>query len=196
MLPEWTHDVFPEKLFPLSALSFATRTYTPELARLQSGPLLREILEHMELKTMEDLSQNFWVYSAHDTTVANMLNTLGLLKPLGYHNPPFAATVMIELRQFLDRFNVQVFYKNSTAEPKPLNIPGCGTSCPLNQFVMIYRSLVPLDWDRECQLSIFEQPIFIDENNSFSYFAIVSAFFAVVFAIIVVYVTVKLAYRK
>jgi lysosomal acid phosphatase len=149
-LPEWTRGVYPEKLFPISALSFASRTYTPQLARLKSGPLLKEILGHFKNKTLGLLDQNYWVYSAHDTTVANMLNTLGLFKPMGYHNPSFRAAVMFELRSIDSDYHVQIFYKNTTAEPKPLDIPGCGTSCPLDKIFEIYEKVLPIDWEKEC----------------------------------------------
>lgn len=36
-----------------------------------------------------------WMYSAHDETIANMLMTLNLFEP---HCPPYAATILIELR--------------------------------------------------------------------------------------------------
>lgn len=156
-LPEWTRGVYPEKLYPISALSFASRTYTPQLARLKSGPLLKEILTHFINKTLGLLEQNYWVYSAHDTTVANMLNTLGLFKPMGYHNPSFRAAVLFELRQIDSDYHVQIFYKNTTAEPKALDIPGCGVSCPLLKMFEIYEQVLPIDWDEECDVYFRKQ---------------------------------------
>lgn len=66
----------------ISARSFATNTYTPQLARLKLGPLLKEILDRFVSKTVSKLNpdRSLWIYSAHDTTVANLLNTLGLFE--------------------------------------------------------------------------------------------------------------------
>jgi lysosomal acid phosphatase len=173
-LPEWTKEVYPDKLKPISGLSFAVKTYTPLLARLKTGPLLKEILTHFKDKINKKLSPNrsYWVYSAHDTTVANMLNTLGVFKTMGYHNPPYASTVMFELREYSDGHRVQVFYKNTTAEPKPLDLPGCGTSCPLDKMFELYKTVLPVHWADECTLSLLQMPLSASVDESISFYGI------------------------
>lgn len=167
-LPEWTKEVYPDKLFPLSGLSFAVKAYTPLLARLKSGPLLKEILTHFQNKTMKKIEQNYWVYSAHDTTVANILNTLGVFQTLGYHNPPYTATVLFELRKFADDYRVQVFYKNTTGEAKLLDLPGCGTSCTLDKMFEVYKEVLPVNWEEECTLSLLQMPLAVNVEESIS----------------------------
>lgn len=169
-LPEWTSEVYPNKLYPISGFSFAIKTYTPLLARLKTGPLLKEILTHFQEKANKAFTpnRNYWVYSAHDTTVANMLNTLGVFKTMGYHNPPYRSSVMFELREFKDGHRVQVFYKNSTAEPTPLDLPGCGTSCPLEKMFQIYKEVLPVNWERECTLSLLQMPLAETVDDSIS----------------------------
>lgn len=178
-LPEWTREVYPDKLYPISGLSFAVKTYTPLLARLKSGPLLKEILTHFKNKTLKKLepNRNYWVYSGHDTTVANMLNTLGVFKTMGYHNPPYTATVMFELRKFSDENRVQVFYKNTTAEPSALDLPGCGTSCPLDKMFEIYKEVLPVNWEEECTLSLMQMPLVVSVDDSIS-LTVIFAFIA------------------
>lgn len=61
---------------------------------------------------------------------------------------------MMELR--VDDNNtplVSVFYRNTTAEPEPLYIPGCGISCPLTKMNKLYQDVLPEDWHAECQRS-------------------------------------------
>lgn len=173
-LPEWTRRVYPDKLFPISGLSFAVKAYTPLLARLKSGPLLKHILKLFKEKSLKQLTpdRSYWVYSAHDTTVANMLNTLGVFKVMGYHNPPFAATIMFELRKLDKEYRVQVFYKNSTGEPQPLDLPGCGTSCALDKMFEVYKPVLPVDWEKECSLSLLQMPLMVDVDDSMSLTAI------------------------
>lgn len=148
-LPDWTKTVFPEPLSRLSALAFASQAYNKPLARLKSGPLVKDILERFRNKTTGTLKpdRSLWIYSAHDTTVANFLNGLKLFE---LHNPPFRATVLIELREFEANHYVSVFYKNSTTEPTLLTIPGCGVACPLDSMFEIYGGILPTDWDLEC----------------------------------------------
>lgn len=55
-------------------------TGTPLLARLKSGFLIKEILEHFSQKIDSTLQpdRSLFLYSAHETTIANILNSLGL----------------------------------------------------------------------------------------------------------------------
>lgn len=190
-LPEWTKKVYPEKMFEISGLAFASKTFTPLLARLKSGPLLKEILNHFLNKTRGKLSpnRNVFIYSAHDTTIANILNTLGVFKDLGYHNPGYTATVLFELyeisnerqngnnnrqnsdnnRQISDKkYFIQVFYKNST-EAKLLDLPKCGSNtCGLEKMFEAYKDVLPINWADECQLSILQMPLEANIEESLS----------------------------
>lgn len=62
--------------------TFDYKTYTdiPKTARLKSGFLLKEILEHFSQKINSTLKpdRNLYFYSAHDITITNLMNALGL----------------------------------------------------------------------------------------------------------------------
>lgn len=66
----------------IASLCFRMMTYTPVLARLKAGFLLNEILKRSHEKSTgsNQVPQKFWMYSAHDTTIANVLNSLGLFE--------------------------------------------------------------------------------------------------------------------
>ncbi|XP_068152454.1 prostatic acid phosphatase [Drosophila tropicalis] len=151
-LPVWTEKVYGAKEFTYASnLAFAVMTYTRKLARLKVGPLLKDIFERFEHKVSGNLTpdRSAWIYSAHDTTIANTLNALKLFE---LHSPPYAACIMMELR--LDNNNtplISIFYKNTTADPLPLDIPGCGVSCPLNKLRSLYQDILPGDWHSECK---------------------------------------------
>eukprot|EP00099_Drosophila_melanogaster_P015999 NP_524917.1 acid phosphatase 1, isoform A [Drosophila melanogaster] len=153
-LPKWTKMVYGrEELTYVSNFAFAISSYTRKLARLKAGPLLKDIFQRFKEKSSGSLKpdRSMWVYSAHDTTVASVLNALKLFE---LHSPPYTACIMMELR--VDETNtplVSIFYKNTTAEPLPLDIPGCGPSCPLTKLMNIYEDVLPVDWERECKLS-------------------------------------------
>lgn len=68
----------------LSARSLATNTSTPELARLKAGFLFRKILEHFSQKIESTLKpdRSLWFYSAHDSTITSVLNSIGLFEVL------------------------------------------------------------------------------------------------------------------
>lgn len=155
-LPDWTHSVYPGgDMAWIAAQSFATKTATPALARLKAGFLLKEILQRFSNKTANQLRPNrsMWMYSAHDTTVASLLDTLGLFDEP--HSPPYTACVMLELRVHNGVPTVQVFYKNTTAPTvEPMVIPQCGTSCALSRMYELYEPVLPGDFEEECRLSM------------------------------------------
>ncbi|XP_031638619.1 lysosomal acid phosphatase-like [Contarinia nasturtii] len=156
-LPSWTEDM----MNPGSDMDIYIRcfykmfTYTTEMKKLKAGFLLKEILYRCTEKTQSKLSpdRSLWIYSGHDITIANLLNSLGLYD--GYI-PPFASCLFFELYQSgKDNFNVQLFYKNTTVEDlpplNPLNIPGCGTKCPLDQFKRLFKDVLPIqNFETEC----------------------------------------------
>lgn len=66
----------------ISDFTFSISTYTRQLARLKTGPLVKDMLERFVDKSKGKLNpdRSVWIYSAHDTTVANLLNTLKLFE--------------------------------------------------------------------------------------------------------------------
>ncbi|XP_020798569.1 prostatic acid phosphatase isoform X2 [Drosophila serrata] len=154
-LPEWTQKVYDhEELTYAANFAFAINTYTRNLARLKTGPLLKDIFQRIDDKASGRLKpdRSMWMYSAHDTTIANVLNTLKVFEVS--LTSPYVACIMVELR--IDDYNtplVSIFYKNTTSEPLPLDIPGCGPSCPLKKLTALYQDVLPIDWEHECKRS-------------------------------------------
>lgn len=161
-LPNWSKSIYPSGLKPIAAQSFATKTYTRELARLRVGPLLQEIFDRSINKTISNLSRSLHMYSAHDSTIANVLNTLKLFDN---HSPPYCACIMIELRLLNEIPFISVFYKNTTEEPKPMFIPDCGTMCPLDVMIKLYKDVLPDDWTNECRMPKLTLGYTIDDNK-------------------------------
>lgn len=81
-LAHWAEEVIKPNgtMEYIATFDFKTYTDTPQLARLKSGFLLKDILEHFLQKVNSTLEPNrsVWFYSAHDITITNMLNSLGL----------------------------------------------------------------------------------------------------------------------
>lgn len=66
----------------LAAFSLSMETNKKLQARLKAGFLIREMLQHFTMKANATLTpdRSMWIYSAHDKTVANLLNALGLFE--------------------------------------------------------------------------------------------------------------------
>lgn len=66
----------------ISDYYFKLATDTPQLARLSTGFLIKDIFERISQKINKTLhpDRSIYIYSAHDDTVANILNSLGLFE--------------------------------------------------------------------------------------------------------------------
>ncbi|XP_014239519.1 testicular acid phosphatase homolog [Cimex lectularius] len=154
-LPAWSNGVYPELLKKASDFTFLLPTYTTKMKRLKSGPLLKTIIKTFDEKINNDESRmqkctNITAYSTHANIVANFLNTLGVFNRL---TPPFAAMVLVELRQLENNYYVDVLYKNQTDpyhDPHVLQVPGCDIKCPFDKFKQLLAPVTPDDWDKEC----------------------------------------------
>lgn len=165
-LPNWTDKVFPNKLKPLAEFAFALPCYTKEMAKLKVGPLFHEIREHIENKTNVTIGAGhpkFFIYSAHDTTIANVLKGLDLFEA---HAPPFSATILFELYESNDKRQhyLNIFYKNSSnGVAKMMKLNGCDYNCPIVDFFKITDPItIDLnDWYNNCQTFNFIEAIMV-----------------------------------
>ena len=174
-LPEWTKRVYPEKMRYPKDLGFTLQTWTHELKRLRAGPLISNIVEtyqSLSSKLFTDDNDHDWdakhrfhwerkmnMYSAHDSTLSNFLNSLGMFDPP--IRPPYASCIMIELLKnvksdghfirFYYHNETDVTFGNGTTKPHLLHMPGCDSTCPLEKFDELTKPLRPLDWERECR---------------------------------------------
>lgn len=151
-LPDWTKDIFPEKLLPWAYLSFQIYCYTAPLQRLKVGPLMTEVVNRLVNKSEGILKpdRKMWIYSAHDTTVANVLMAFGAFEP---HCPPYASTIILELRLSATiGYYVSAFYKNGT-DAHPISILSCESKCPLEKMQTLLDPIMlsSSEWEKECQ---------------------------------------------
>lgn len=81
-IPLWAEEEFVEKgdFEWVANHYFQIETNTTLLARLKSGFVIREMLQRFEQKISGTLTPDLslYIYSAHDTTIAGVLNSLGL----------------------------------------------------------------------------------------------------------------------
>lgn len=149
-LPDWAQKAFP-KMQPYAYLSFATACWTQELARYKTGPLFNEIVDYFTNRTITtEGNKKMLVFSAHDTTIANLLNSLGAFE---FHSPPYASTLLFELK-YNGEYYVNVLYKNSSV-PQNITIKGCTFNCNFTDFIKILSPItLTLDqWEYECRIN-------------------------------------------
>ncbi|XP_071454641.1 prostatic acid phosphatase-like [Hetaerina americana] len=162
-LPDWTKTVYPDKMKYLAAFSFSLPAYTKELQRLKMGNLVGEMVNHFIKKkdaTLSPPNRKLFIYSGHDTTIANLLMTFGVFDPP--FSPPYTSTILLELhRSSNDDYYVLLLFKNGTQADDviQMTIPGCLQNCPLDRFVEIMSPIIPIDWKTECSLQTNDDSI-------------------------------------
>ncbi|KAF6212963.1 hypothetical protein GE061_010676 [Apolygus lucorum] len=149
-LPDWLKKVYPSPMKELVIVSFVAPTWDDELKRFRGGPFVKEVLNNFRGKLDGSNLLNMSLYSAHDTSLSAAMNTMGVFNDAV---PPFAALLLLELRMPHDSSTpvVSMWYKNSTKEPFLLEMPGCGSCCPLEQMEQQLKPVIPEDWEKECQ---------------------------------------------
>nr|CAD7430232.1 unnamed protein product [Timema monikensis] len=125
---------------------------TKELERILTGKFFEELSTNLQAKVNSTLSpdRSLFVYSAHDTNLLNLLHTLRVWNG---KIPPFASSILFELRlNSLSQYVVTVSYRNSSSEaPHLLNLTGCSSpACPIDEFITILNNIIPEDYDTEC----------------------------------------------
>lgn len=191
-LPAWTKPVYPDRLIPWARINFAVPTWTPELARLKTGPILEEIIQHFSNATGNVTDyRKVLVFSGHDITIANVLNTLGAFE---YHCPPYASTILIELRQNQSDSStyLNVFYKNSS-QLLNITVKGCKFDCSFVDFIRILEPVTVsrAEWEIECHVSW----LYALKLEGYQFLILFTALLSLLSVTVIIFVIIK-CYRR
>lgn len=80
-IPEWAEKALADGVMGyIAAFDYVLYSATPDLARFASGFLFKEILEHFtqKINATLDPDRSLWLYSGHDYSITNALNSLGM----------------------------------------------------------------------------------------------------------------------
>lgn len=94
-LPGWTSSVFPAKLREVKERAALIYTENDYMKRIKGGKLATNIVTNLLQKKVA-LPQKIQIYSAHDTTLVNLMNALGLISQTGAE-PGYGAVLAFEL---------------------------------------------------------------------------------------------------
>jgi lysosomal acid phosphatase len=105
--PDWVNTTVKEEIWRLYELSCSYLYHTDTLKRLRAGPLFRDIVDRMKLVAthQNDPREIFYAYSAHDTSVAQILTAFGV-KLVRF--PLYASMVLVELHEVDQEYQVRV----------------------------------------------------------------------------------------
>lgn len=191
--PQWLLDIWGE-FVSINNQEFGLLVPSRDLQRLKGGPFLKELIEHCKMKINKNITQKLFLYSAHDTTVSILLDTLSVFN--GFQ-PPYASVIIIELHDLGEggtnygNYAIKFSYRNSSlAEPYPLLIPGCeSTMCNFDSFMDVVKDLIPDDIVSECGNSLIS-------TSSFHFLTVVIVCFLTFLIIICLTLWAIVKYKK
>ncbi|XP_037029689.1 prostatic acid phosphatase-like [Bradysia coprophila] len=155
-LPDWTKRVLRggdlyDNLEETFLKTFRLDTSTQFMAKIKGGFLLKDILDRFtnKSKSLLEPDRKLWVYSGHDSTIIRLLNSLGILETV----PNVSTCVLFEMRNINNVPHIEIFWKDASAAAVPLRIPNCGLSCPLADFYVLYKNVLPTkSFEEECMV--------------------------------------------
>lgn len=114
-LPDWAENIHPERLEPLAERSYVLFTETNLMKKVKGGAFLTEIHTNMIDKRRRNLNpdRKIFLYSGHDVTLVNVMNSLGILDQTA-KLPEYSSALVFELHHnslFTDDFEVKVSMK-------------------------------------------------------------------------------------
>jgi lysosomal acid phosphatase len=154
-LPDWTEGVFPSKTLPIAERYLRLITETPFMKRIKAGPLMSEIIENM-FSNKNNLPQekSINIYSAHDVTLVNLMNSMAILDQTT-NKPRFASALAIELHQSYSSIDLDVkiyyYFDSDDKYPKYVTLENCDEPCTLTKFRKVMNHLIVNDFERLCE---------------------------------------------
>nr|pir protein B0361.7 [imported] - Caenorhabditis elegans [Caenorhabditis elegans] len=150
--PSWMNSSIFERVDQLYNEVSQLEFHTDTLRRLRGGTLLEEIFHRFSDKASGSLGKEakFYAYSAHDSTIAALLATLGVFYDI---YPKYATCLLIEMHKLANETRlIRVFHKNETDIDRLIeySIPGCDDPCTLQKLGDDLKKYFPEDWEAEC----------------------------------------------
>eukprot|EP00357_Protocruzia_adherens_P033549 CAMPEP_0115010638 /NCGR_PEP_ID=MMETSP0216-20121206/23443_1 /TAXON_ID=223996 /ORGANISM="Protocruzia adherens, Strain Boccale" /LENGTH=339 /DNA_ID=CAMNT_0002378907 /DNA_START=990 /DNA_END=2009 /DNA_ORIENTATION=+ len=123
---------------------FRYKSALGENLRMMTSVFFKELNEWFNKVIAQETGVKFALYSAHDSTLSNLLNALnGQVRYITY-----ASTIMFELHSGDRGYYVKVLFND-----EELHIPGCqDPECTLDEFVIFASKIILPDWEKACEI--------------------------------------------
>ncbi|CAL1271851.1 unnamed protein product [Larinioides sclopetarius] len=163
-IPKWA-DIYWNEMSYIASVNFQAYYSSHTQLRMRAGPFLG-LLSNNLMNKINGKTPDLKVVmsSSHDILLATVLRALNFTN---MPQPPYCATMLFELHKMAEgAMTVRLLYLNSTdplsdmGKPHVLTLDNCSEFCPVEYFINSFQSLIPNNWEEECQLNASD----IDEN--------------------------------
>ncbi|XP_031787698.1 venom acid phosphatase Acph-1 [Nasonia vitripennis] len=148
-LPDWYNVNVHHRIAQGAKLYLDSLSYTPALARITGGPLVRFMLENSQAKIDNLDARKIHLFSGHEYTVdaVTKAHNVTLQK-----SPPFGSAFIHEThKDELGNAYIKLFYWSGIMhELNQLYLTGCDKSCPVEEYKKLVRPVLPSDEEIRC----------------------------------------------
>ena len=113
IMPEWTKTFFPEPTQSIGALVYGYHNYDQRVKQINSGYMLKKILDDSKKKIEQNSGKKIYLYSGHESTLGYMLDAL---KVYDAHISPYGSAISFEIHRANDQFYVKVNFPDTIIE--------------------------------------------------------------------------------
>jgi len=155
-LPNGITQALVDKIFEIASHQLYQLYYSKQACTLAVGRFVKQYVNEMHKVTTGKQTHKWYLYSAHDVSVAWFLSSFDLLK--GQAWPGYAAHLVGELLQsnLTRQYFVRLIYNGVI-----LTVPGCAQLCPIHQFELIASKVYPNStktWKQNCFEAVPQAP--------------------------------------
>lgn len=108
IIPDWVRTIYPEPTQNIAAQVYAYHNYDQRTKQINSGYLLKKILDDSKNKIDGKSNKKIYLYSGHESTLGYMLNALKANYKA--HVPPYGSAISFEIHRANDQHYVKVIY--------------------------------------------------------------------------------------
>nr|XP_034194153.1 venom acid phosphatase Acph-1-like isoform X4 [Osmia lignaria]XP_034194154.1 venom acid phosphatase Acph-1-like isoform X4 [Osmia lignaria] len=142
--PDWCTDEILKKLQEIVKLEYEIRSYTPQLKRLNGGPLIKRFIENIKINEGRDTPRKIYLYGGHEVNIAGVAKALNFSEP---EIPAYGSAIIIEK---LSNANGEIYIRmllwtGVTEELIPYKLAGCEEICPIDKYLSIVKDIIPSD---------------------------------------------------
>lgn len=91
--PDWCTDEILKKLQEIVKLEYEIRSYTPQLKRLNGGPLIKRFIENIKINEKRDTPRKIYLYGGHEVNIAAVAKALNFSEP---EIPAYGSAIIVE----------------------------------------------------------------------------------------------------
>ncbi|XP_058795260.1 prostatic acid phosphatase-like isoform X2 [Phymastichus coffea] len=140
-LPDWYKPEMKEKFRQLMGFVFDGFAFTLEMKKLGAGPLIKTIIENMNLKGSNINPRKIYLYSGHDFNIALITRSHNIED---YRYPEFGCGLIFEkLRDCSNQVYLLAWTGSGTLIP--LKLGNHKEFCPIDDYLKLVEPIIPSD---------------------------------------------------